>query len=95
MAIFARNRRMAFYFDSYGEKPDDYLEDYLKSNFSIINYNKIKLQNIFSSTCGMYVILFIYFSSLGLSPENIIKLFYSAPDSDQYVKNLFNELFNN
>lgn len=94
MGIFARNRNTAFYFDSYGEKPVDYLWDYLKSKFPIVNYNKIQLQKIFSSTCGIYVILFIYFSSLGLTPYEIIKLFYSSPNPDDYVKNLFNELFN-
>ena len=84
-AIWAKNRSRAFYFDSYGEKPNFVIREYLAKNFRKISYNSKKFQSIFSNVCGAYTIIFIYFMSIGFDFESVMKLFDKTPSSDTFV----------
>ena len=76
---------MANYFDSYGDPPQDQIKLFLKENFNKVIYNKVKFQSLLASTCGPYVISFIYFMSLGMDFANVIKTYKNTNNADQYV----------
>lgn len=49
-------KRKAFYFDSYGEPPSDFLQSYIKVP---IYYNDVQIQDLRSSHCGLYCLDFL------------------------------------
>ena len=76
--------------------PNETIWKYLSDNFTKVEYNIVKLQNLFSSVCGDYVITCIYFLSLGFEFPHIIKLYkrYKFPDQFvHYFMNLINRSF--
>ena len=60
------------YFDSYGFEPTTSFAKFLGREYW---YNKRFLQYPLSSSCGQYVIFFIFMRALGHSMETILKLF--------------------
>ena len=75
------------YFDSYGLKPFQMIE-----NYEYI-YNSSQLQSYESKACGFYCLYFIYHRFRGMSFYQIIKQF-SLVDKD-YNQKLIRDFFNN
>ena len=91
-ALFAPNKQVAYFFDSYGDKPNEFVEKYLKANFDQVVRNRRPFQSIISNVCGHYTIFVIHLLSLGLSYEKILKLLASFTDPDSIVFNYVNEI---
>jgi hypothetical protein len=70
--------------------PNETIGKYLRQNFTKVEYNNIKIQNLFSTVCGHYVITFIYFMSLGFEFPNIINIFKQYKFPDRFVLYFFN-----
>ena len=91
-AIFARNRYLAYYFDSYGDKPNYNLKLYLNKNFKKVIQNRHPFQSIFSSVCGHYTIFVIHHLCMGWQFSQILKLLDCLPNSDYTVFQYINHV---
>ena len=63
MAIFVPTRQRAYYFDSFGDEPNEQLKGFLKT-FPQVVRNTNTLQAISSNYCGHYCIFFVFNMSL-------------------------------
>jgi len=84
-AVFAPNRSIAYYFDSYGEEPNEYLQRYLHTNFEKVVRNRRSFQSLTSTVCGQYTVFVIYHLCLGLQFSQILKLLSCLPNPDKIV----------
>lgn len=83
------------FFDSYGQKPNKYFENFLHQQATFYKYNKQRLQSDFSSLCGNYCCVYLYFKSLKMPTHLFLKKF----ERDNYIINdrrilkLFNNIY--
>src|SRR6476469_3047014 len=63
------------FFDSYGQRPDQYFSRYLDKFSSKWIFNSKKLQSILSRFCGHYCIFYALFKCLGYSMKDITNCF--------------------
>lgn len=94
VAISINKNGKGEYFDSFGLPP--LVPSIKKFLYSKCNngcfYNNVQLQNIFSTTCGHYCVLFIIYHCQGYETKQMISKFNSnTPDNDIRI----NEIFNN
>jgi hypothetical protein len=96
---FHHRTKEAFYFDSYGLDPfyKD-LDKKLTSEADVITWNIEKLQNLSTSVCGQYCILFCLLRQKGYSFKNVIDLLYhsdimSSDTRDHVIHKLIKTLF--
>jgi len=92
-AIWAKTPKLAYYFDSYGEKPNEPINRYLRVTFDRIIHNTHKFQSYFSSVCGLYTICFIYFMSLRFEFPAIIQMFKNSNNPDLLVRQIITSSF--
>lgn len=60
IAIFFHNNT-AYYFDSYGLPPSNRkILHFLKTNANCVFYNKITFQEVYTTTCGLYCLFFLF-----------------------------------
>jgi hypothetical protein len=83
------NKNNAIYSDSFGISPPDQIVLFLK-NITNISYNRKQIQDVKSSACGFFCILFLYIC-LNLDsddkPDKIIKYMQSLFDPNKLNKN--------
>jgi hypothetical protein len=84
---------MAYWFDSFGEKPPEAIRQYLMTHSNNVQYNPFKIQNIFANTCAHFAISFIFLMSLGFKFKNVINIFHLNSDPDHFVRNFINSYF--
>ena len=92
VALYARNKSDVVYFDSYGLEPNEYIKEYL-GNFRKITRNVRIFQSLISNVCGHYCVYFLYFMSLGLDFEKIIRTLHCAENSDVLVRKFVSNFF--
>ena len=86
VAFYVKNSELIEYFDSFGDKPNSDIANYL-ANYSKIKSNKEEIQSVFSNSCGFYCIYFIINKCLGVKFDTIIKtLLRTKNHSDLLVK---------
>ena len=90
-ALYIPRRGYIEYFDSYGIKPINHqIYSFFHANGSKYIYNKIKLQGVKSTNCGLFSAFFIYFRCRGYSMKQYIKFFASNKlHNDLFIKSLF------
>lgn len=77
------------YFDSYGEEPNSEISSYLRSFLR----NKKQLQSAFSTTCGQWCMLYIWYRCNGYTLEMFVKKFHEMMNADVNVNDIVNEKF--
>jgi len=87
IGLFTRSASQIFYFDSYGLQPEGLVRKYMIENFEKITRNLKTFQSPFSSVCGHYCIFFIYFMSLNLKFEDVVRMLELSDRPDLFVKN--------
>jgi hypothetical protein len=92
VAIYLKNQKEAYYFDSYGRDPIKPIQHFLSYYEKTIKNTK-KFQSPLSNTCGLYSIFFIIKMSQGISFNSFIKILNSAHNSDLYVQRYFKRLY--
>lgn len=75
IAIFVDENGFGEYFDSFGRRPEGYQLTFLKKNTKRWIYNNKVIQNIFSSVCGQYCLVYLYLKYRGMSIRNFINMF--------------------
>ena len=93
IAIYARDRSTAIYWDSFALLPiKEPIVKYL-SQFSTVLRNGCPYQNPFSEVCGQYCIVFIYYMSRGIEfPQFLFILDKHNPDTDLFVKKFVHKM---
>lgn len=94
VAIYLPLKGNAEYFDSYGIKPmhDEFIKFFKRQKFVKILYNKIQLQNYFSTVCGQYCCVFLLQRTKKKTLENFIKTYFNKQNfevNDKIVETLF------
>ena len=74
VAIYVDENAKAEFFDSYGIKPNKMFMDYLKK-YKSYSYNRQRLQDAFSTTCGQYSLCYLFYRTMGLYLSNFLKAF--------------------
>jgi hypothetical protein len=78
IAILISSQGHVYWFDSYGFTPGFYGKMFNRfcNMFSNITWsNPHMLQSTVTDVCGEYVVMFIYLSHIGMTPEEIVSLF--------------------
>ena len=95
--FYFENKNSAFFFDSLGKNPGFYFDHFvtfLKINASFYCYNKIAVQQLYSSVCGYYIIFFILMKVKHKTNKDIMSYFTSdkiVNDTHvfEFVQNMF------
>ncbi len=84
------------YFDSLGKcPPKEILEFFKKSNIDKYIYNEYRFQKKNTSTCGFYVIFFIFMRCLeNKTFEEVIEMLKEKDDPDEFVNDFVDSLQN-
>jgi hypothetical protein len=92
VAISITRSGCGYYFDSFGRQPTvpsiiAFLRRKCKTRFS---YNTQQLQNVTSSTCGNYCVLFTIFRCNNMRPQTYLKYFVrSSEENDRNMLRVF------
>jgi len=94
VGIYVVNPLKVYYFDPLGYAANKcIIEDFFKKyNFNNIKYNKCKIQPLFSSYCGLYVIVFHYYMCKGFSFDNFLTYLSKVKIPDLFVLNFANKI---
>ena len=78
IAFYFASEHKAEFFDSYGQPPDHYRDsfvDFLDKHSYEWDFNKRKLQSIWSDVCGQYCIFYLSHRARGHSMNQIVQMF--------------------
>jgi len=100
VSLLVNPDKSILFFDSLGKKlknydKNGYIEQLAKKEGFKIVENKTKFQNDSSNTCGKFAILNIFFNKLGISHDEIIKLWKLIKRSYGNVDNFLLDIFKN
>lgn len=94
VAIFIDVNGVGEYFDTFGRKPHGYHLTFLKRNSCKWTYSSKIIQNIFSSLCGEYCLLYLYLKLRGISLRDFEKMFtVNTVYNDNLLKVMFKSFF--
>lgn len=91
VAIHINTDGVGEYFDTFGRKPTSHHLSFLCKNTKKWIYNSNVIQSVFSSLCGQYCLLYLYFKLRGMSLNDFICMF---SDNTIYNDVLLLEMFN-
>ena len=83
------------FFDSFGRPPNNKQFPYEFEDFILeknVSYSAFRVQQYTSSTCGYFCMYYIYFRSLGLDFDYIIKQLENLKENDDIVISFVNNL---
>jgi hypothetical protein len=89
IAIFM-NGNKSEYFDSLGNTPHDDFVKFMLTKSNSFNFNRIAVQDSYSSYCGLYCLFYCYFKSRGYSFKQILDMF----TSNTFVNNVLVDYYN-
>ena len=70
-------KRRPEYFDSFGRPPTREIKDFLYTCAESWKYNHVPVQEFYSTTCGQFVVFYIYQRCSGLTLEAIIRKYFN------------------
>lgn len=95
MGIFINKEGYGDVFCSYGSEPKPEFVRFMVLNCCSWNYNRVRVQGYFSTTCGQYAVFFIFCRTHGLAMHKFIELFSSNyEENDAIVTAFINGKFN-
>ena len=78
VAIYMTGNGHCEFFDSYGKPPQHYhpaWEDWIHHNSHTWSYNRQCIQPMFSATCGLHCLFYLYHRCLGMDAKTILKIY--------------------
>lgn len=94
VAIFIDINGIGEYFDTFGRKPNGYQLSFLRRNTYKWTYNNKIIQNIFTSLCGEYCLIYLYFRLRGITLENFVNFFDDNTfNNDILLSKMFQSFF--
>lgn len=95
VAIHIDGNGFGQYFDSYGRPPHGYHRMFLERNSRMWNYNNNRIQNDFTTVCGEYCLLYLYYKYRGMTLKDFHELFHdNTMCNDMLLYSLFQHCFN-
>ena len=76
VAVYIDRKRLPEYFDSFGRPPPREIKDFLDTYAESWNYNHVPVQELYSTTCGQFVVFYIYQRCSGLTLESILRKYF-------------------
>lgn len=92
---FEANSTKAEFFDSFGRRPTQpQFKAFLKKNSKSFIYNSKKIQGDFSSVCGQYSLLFLFFRCKNNSMADYLRQFniHKREANDNKILRMYNKL---
>ncbi len=93
VAIYIDNDGEGEYFDSFGLQPPKVFTHFMKYNSIKWTWNKIQLQEIFTTACGHFCAFYLLHCSEGASLAEILDFLMHQWCDDCYVIDFVNQLF--
>lgn len=82
------------YFDSFGRKPSGYHKLFLMRNAKKWFFNNANIQNRFTSVCGEYCLVYIYFKFKGKTMFDFLSLFSeNTMYNDLIINHIYRSIF--
>ena len=75
IAIYISESGYGEYFDSFGRRPTGSHLKFLKRNNKQFTFNNLRIQNDFTSVCGKYCIVYLYFKYRKCSTNYYLSMF--------------------
>ena len=85
VAVYWDDNGRGEYFDSYGLAPPPSFRQYMQQHSVTWIWNKIQLQDVWTSACGHFCVFYIIYRSRGLPMTDIAEHLLTVEDNDQYV----------
>ena len=76
VAVYIDRKGRPEYFDSFTYQPPREIKDFLYTCAESWNYNHVPVQELYSTTCGQFVVFYIYQRCSGLTLESIIRKYF-------------------
>lgn len=95
VAIHIDNNKVGQYFDSFGRPPAAFHRTFLNRNCRLWDFNVKRIQDDWTSVCGEYCLVYLYFKFQGRSMLDFTKLFNinDTVMNDILLYNLFKQYF--
>ena len=77
VAVYSDRKGLAVYFDSFGRPLQREIKDFLNTYAESWNYNHVPVQELYSTTCGQFVVFYIYQRCSGLTLESILPKYFN------------------
>ena len=78
VAVYFDKNSVGEYFDSLAGYPPHEVVDFLLSHVKGWQYNRMQVQELYTTTCGQFVVFYIYQKSRGLTLEVILPKYFST-----------------
>ena len=77
VAVYIDRKGRPEYFDSFGHPPPREIKDFLHTCAESWKHNHVPIQELYSTTCGQFVVFYIYQRCSGLTLESIIRKYFN------------------
>ena len=77
VAVYIDRKGRPEYFDSFGRPPSREIKDFLCTYAESWNYNDVPVQELYSTTCGQFVVFYIYQRCSGLILKSILRKYFN------------------
>jgi hypothetical protein len=75
--VVCLEKTKSFFFDSYGQSPDEYNFENVVSKYKDIRYNTRPVQGVLAATCGHHCLYFCVKYGYGETPDDILNSYSS------------------
>ena len=76
VAVYIDRNGLTEYFDSFAHPSPREIKDFLYTCAASWNYNHVPVQELYSTTCGQFVVFYIYQRCSGLTLESILRKYF-------------------
>ena len=80
VAVYIDRKGHTEYFDSFGHPPPREIKDFLYTCAESWDYNHIPVPDLYSMTCGQFIVFYIYQRCSGLTLDSILRKYFN-PDA--------------
>ena len=78
VAVYIDRKGHPEYFDSFGRPRPREIKDFLFTCAESWNYNDVPVQELYSTTCGQFVVFYIYQRCSGLTLKSILRKYFNS-----------------
>ena len=78
VAVYIDGKGLVEYFDSFSRPPPREIKYFLYTHAESWNYNNVAVQELYFTTCGQFVVFYIYQRCSGLALESILRKYFNS-----------------
>ena len=76
--VYFHSNRTGEYFNSFGRPPIREIEQFLNTYAEKWQYNRLQVQELYTTTCGQFSVFYIYQKCKGLSLDCILRKYFTS-----------------